>query len=460
MREPTHSSGGSGQAPVSLASTILSRLADVGLGRIILTAASRLSSTVISFVMLWGLTFILTPEYYDLFLYTFALAVGIGFLGTLGQPYVVVKHVGEAAKANNAAILKFSVILLLLGQVLLFSGAAIAAAIPGEKEKVYEMIPAIAVFGAIYGLSEFMAAYFRSQMRMGMALIPRENIWRVAICVTILVIYNSAWRPTAGTFLLVTTGLLVIVVAYQLIAFFRSEGYRWLSAKLSARRDLLGLSRESVYFFLVQVAIAGENYITTFLVGVLVGIDAAAAYYIAYRISLLLILPGMVSETIGGPMIAARLKQNDRHSAQQLLGFFSLFSFSAALCGFVFIWFFGSAVLSLFGEGPPAMFTVLIILCVGSLTTAFIGLSQQFLLLVGGERPYLQARLTLFAVYVGLIFVMGTAMGVVGIALARLMFMAATNGFQIVWCARMRRYDLTAASLLRPGRARADGATS
>lgn len=428
------------------------KLADIR--RFVSAFSSRLSSAVLSFVVLLVASHSLKTTEYGLYVFLFSVGSALGLIFVLGQQILVVKHYRSDAGVDdpgNKALLRINFLWLLLGLAVLALAAAACFAFAPLLSSPYDHLYLACLFAAVFAVSEYLQNYFRIHGRINLSLMPREIAWRVASAIGIggLALAGLLFGGS-GAFALVTI-LLAVTTAYQMWHFVKDEGWGWLH---SDRRAEAGIGRqwrrESYYFIANNTLNSASAYLETIVIGAALGLKEAAFYFVALRIAQFLTLPVAAIDTVGIPMIAARFQASDIPGAQKLVGLLSAGSFAISMAGALGLAVVGGYVLTMFNAEFAQHHDVLIALCFSAVSTAFFGPGSWLLMIGGGERFFLIGRTILFVVYLGLLYGLARLDGLMGIAIAGLLLNVASNLISTAWVMRRWRIDNMATAFLRP----------
>jgi len=432
----------------------LLELARTGAGRFLSAFSSRFSSTLLSFLVLLVASHFLPTQEYGLYVFLFSIGSALGLIAVLGQQILVVKHY-RRTEANahpfNQALVGVNARWLALGCFSLLAAALPLGLFAAKLPPTYHYLWLAFVFAAIFALSEYLQNYFRIHGRINMSLVPREIIWRGSSILCIGAAGLASGLTGGAGAMAIVTGLLGATTLYQSIVFLRGEGIGWLQARqhvpVGTHADW---RRESGYFIANNVLNSASAYLETILIGALLGLNEAGFYFVALRIAMLLTLPVAAIDTVGIPMIAARFQKSDTEGAQLLIGRLSFASFGISLLGALALAIVAPFILHLFNPEFVQHEDVLTALCVLAVSQAFFGPGSWLLMIGGGERFFLIARAVLFVLYLGLLYGLARIGGLMGIAIAGLVFSAASNLAAWYWIKQKWRIDNMATAFIRP----------
>lgn len=434
--------------------SLLARLADqINYRRLFLTLVSRGLSTLFSFALIISLARVLSASEYGLYALLFSFASGLGLVLTCGQNTLVVKHfhrmdhTGDTSNqrliAHNLRWQSISVGLAwLFGLFFWLSG--ISSLSPAA-------ILACLLFASILMLSEYLQSYFRARDQLKLALIPRENVWRPFATVVIWTAVLFGASLGGAEALILVAVCLALAVAVQAAFFIKDAIFRRAGVPASEAQepDVKAWHRESIYFGLNGLMTAVALHIEVVIVGLVLGLEEVALFFILFRLAMLLNLPQMSIETIAMPMVAERLRENNKQGAQQLLSAFAVVTFGLSLLGAAVLVALAPYVVKVFN--PEFEVSRLLMLAIASqpVVMAFFGLGTGTLMISGGERFFLIYRSVLYVFYAGALVAAGGLFGLMGVALTMTGLILIEHVFAAAWCRRNVEIDITAAGALK-----------
>jgi O-antigen/teichoic acid export membrane protein len=433
-----------------------------GFRKLFWSLLSRGSSTILSFALLFSASHALDTDEYGLYIFLFSVGSSLGLIAVFGQHVLLMKHFrfdGHEPGRTNQGILHYNAVWLMIG----CGGQLVAALVlwifGGDLPSPYDHLHIALLFGAIFTLSEYLQGYFIVFGRIVMALVPRENLWRL-LCSIVLIALSWAGLLTSGAAAAeIVAGLLAAMVGYQAASFFAAEGLGFLRTRASkGTSESRAWRKETLNFSANGFFQAAALYLETILIGLAIGLDVAAFYFVANRIASLLILPVLAIDTVGVPLIAARFQERDTEGAQRLVAMLSAGSFVLALIGGVFLFFTGPFVLHLFDAAFVEHFPVLVLLSIGAIAHAFFGPGTWLMMIGGGEGYLLKIRSVIFVVYLALLFALGSQFGPEGVAIAGFAQLLALHLVSRHWTIRHWKVDCAATAFLSWGwRGKQDG---
>jgi O-antigen/teichoic acid export membrane protein len=420
------------------------------LASIIGTLLSRGLSTVLSFGLILVLARALSPEEYGRYAFVFSVATALGIILTLGQTTSLIKHFREDSGLED------SVNASLVSQNVRWMGiAALLAAGIGFLAWIFQveilgLTPAkwalAAFFAVVFQASEYLQSWFRARGRYTMALVPRENVWRILAILSLLAVVISGYELDSVSALLLVTLALLIAISPQMLSFGREFASRLGREKRTETLDTRPGENRSFGFNMLMNAVSG--HIETIMVGLVIGFSELAVFFIVLRITMLLYLPITSIETVALPMIANALRIGDKARTQRLMAMFGGLTFGLALLGGIVLFFIYPFVLNLFNPEFSAPATVVLLMIATAWVQSFIGVNTGYLMVSGGESFFLAFRTVLLVHYCAGLALFGALFGIVGVAGMMLVFMVAESGLTWWWCRKHLGLDISAFSAL------------
>lgn len=402
------------------------RLANEDLAKFVWSLFSRLASPALNFAVLLMASRVLSIEEYGLYNFLFAVGSSLGLVLVLGQHLLLLKHYRNGATASDASgnhqLLYVNAVWMAAGWAAMLACAFVIFLLSDRFVHRYDALPIAFIFACVFAISEYMQFYFRVRGEIGLALTPRENLWRIFTVAAFPLALSAGFLTTGARAMELTTLLLAVVVGYQLLRFFQIEGFGFL--KLSLREidpsQQATWTRESLLFSANTFVLSAALYLETILIGVFLGLEAAAFYFVAFRIAALLTLPVTIIDTVGIPMVSAKLQERDVPGAQSIVSLLSAASLAGTLLAFGVMMLIGQFALSMFEPSFADHFDVLAVLCIAPVIHSFFGPGTYLMMIGGGERYFLISRSLVFVVYLVALALLGINFGMIGIAVAGL----------------------------------------
>ncbi len=393
----------------------------------LVAAGCRLASTGLSIALLAVLTRSLGPEEYGRFVVLLSIGTMLGQVLPLGQQALLLKHYRpNSPPEQNWALLRTNSAWLAAG-----TGLIVLTAATLSPANVMPGLPAALIFAAIFALTEYFLNFFRVHGRMAWALVPRENAWRLLVLCTIPAWAWQETSPAGHHAFLLATGLLFLPVAVQVAKFIRTEGLAWIRAKnpVPAR-----WRRESGYFFGANVLFASANYLDTIVIGAVIGLQEAAIYFTAFRISKLLEMPKLILNTAIIPRLAAACQTADRPAIQRILRQMVVFALAPTVIAGLLTIMLCRSLLGVFDPSFAGHAHILVILVFVTGTVVGLGEGEPTMKMAGGEKQQLIAYSLLLLVHLFLLTVLGNLLGLTGVTVAYGLHVTARAWFARHWC--------------------------
>ena len=397
---------------------------------------------------------LLDTKEYGFYIFLFALGSAGGLIFSGGLPLILIKYFrGEETQehAANKSLLKrlahWQCRWLFLAAV--FCGA-IALFNPAFVEgRPWVALP-LFLFVASFAIGEFLINYFRIQKSVFWALMPRENIWRSLSALILLAILISGHPIDGGLVFTLVSGCLVLCIAVQSIAFFKWEGLGWLRGR-PKQEDAAHITRSEASFFSANVLFNSmASYLETLIIGLVIGLEEAAFFFVALRLTQLLLLPVSAMDTIGVPMVSRKFQDKDISGAQHLVGIFSAASFGLSVIGGMGLIVFGPFILGLFKPEFLDQFHIVILMSVGAIIHAWFGTSSNLMMIADGERYYLWTRCVLIAFALVGFLVLGPLYGLAGIVGTSLVIGTTEHIVVWLWTRKNLQVDVMASAFFKP----------
>jgi O-antigen/teichoic acid export membrane protein len=411
---------------------------------------SRGISTVASFALLLAASNLLPTEQLGLYVFLFSLGGAAGLIASGGLPLLLLKHMRGSenvatARSVNDALLKrlaglqmgWLALAAFVCAALYFINPAVFQGHPWEAAPLFAYIAAFAI-------GEMLLNFFRVEGKVGWALMPRENLWRLISAATLFGCMVWGVELDGGQAFSLVAGVLFAAVGVQFVAFQRHQGSDWLTADGSAAPDIS--RKDTVFFSLNTVFNAVQANVETLVIGLVIGLEEAAFFFVALRLTQLLLVPLVAIDTIGVPMINRALQDRDTPKAQWLTGACSLASFGFAVLGGLSLIVLGPFILSLFKPEFLNNFEIVIVMTISAIVQSWFGPATNLLMIGGGERFYFWLRLGLLSVGLLAYLVLGTMFGLVGIVAVTFSIIVAEHVTVMVWARRHIGVDMMASS--------------
>ncbi|WP_162559719.1 lipopolysaccharide biosynthesis protein [Methylobacterium radiodurans] len=412
---------------------------------------TRFGSAILGFVTLLTASRLLSTYEYGVYVFLFSIGSGLGLVAVLGQHNLLLKHYrmeGTAAGANGVLV-RHNLVWLGRALALLLGVGAVVVVAEQSLPDPYDRLHLAFAFAAVFAVSEYLQNLFRIHRRFALALLPREIVWRGG-CAAVLCLGSIAGILYGATEAMeLVLALLVAATAFQAVHLARLHGPDLRPGGARAAPEERAAWRSQSLFFTANNALhAVSLYLETVIVGAVLGMEEAAFYFVALRYATLLLLPVAAIDTVGLPMVAARIQAADWSGLQRLISRLSLASFLISVVGALGMLVVGPYALALFKPDFVAHLDVLLVLCISSVAAAFFGPGVSLLMIGGGERFLLVSNAVLFSIYGLVLCGLADVLGIVGVACANLALTLGYNLLVVVWVRRRWGIDNMATSIL------------
>ena len=419
--------------------------------KLLQSLVSRGLSTVFSFLLIFVLARLLSPEEYGLYALLFSIGSGLGLTMTVGQTTLLMKHfrADEAiASPINMQLIRENLLWLTVSLVLI---ALICSLLVASSEMVSPAaVLVVFLFASLFVLSEYAQSYFRARGRILTALLPRENVWRPIATAGLLLAGLGGLALSGVSALLIVTLCLGLIVGYQ-IAVMATECGRGLVTVPGSKSEPAPRAtwrQESTYFSLNTLMTAVALHIEVLIVGLVLGLEEVALFFLMMRLTALLNLPAVSMETVAFPMVSERLRKGDTDGAQKLLAMFAAITFALCLIGVAVLVPLGPHIIALFNPELGGSSLLMGLMALTALIYAYFGLGTGALMLGGGERFFLIYRSILYVFYGAALALFGYIWGLEGIALTMAGGILIETLLAAWWCKRNLGIDISAAALI------------
>jgi O-antigen/teichoic acid export membrane protein len=417
---------------------------------------ARFASAILGFLTLLTASRLLSTYEYGTYVFLFSIGSGLGLVAVLGQQNLVLKHyrMDGMSAAANGVLVRHNLVWLGLAMALLLGSGAVLVVAEQYLADPYDRLHLAFAFAAVFAVSEYLQSFFRIHRRVALALLPREIVWRGG-CAALL--YLGALLGVlhgATEAMELVLALFVAVTAVQAVHLVRLHGADLRSGGAAAPAERAAERKawrgQSLLFTANNGLHALSLYLETVIIGAVLGMEEAAFYFVALRYATLLLLPVAAIDTVGLPMVAARVQAADWSGLQRLVGRLSLASFLISVTGALGMLVVGPYALALFKPDFVAHLDVLLVLCLSSVAAAFFGPGVSLLMIGGGERFLLVNNAALFAIYGIVLCGLADVWGILGVAFANLALTLSYNLRMAAWVRRRWGVDSMATASLRP----------
>ena len=343
-------------------------------------------------------------------------------IGLLGFPQVLVKEIAIALENNDfirTNNLMYSstwfngVFSLIISVILILVSPWIADQIFNEPRLTYPLI-----IGFTTVVPQVLSRIYHS------GLIAFRKIWQSNLmdqtlsAIVIVSILFKLWFLKIE----ITINLIALVYAIGRVFVIISVKKYWLSIKKKIHTRPLYVTREmlktSIPLFLVSLSILIVSNADLVMLGIMVDSNEIGIYAVASRIALLTSFVLQVTTSSLMPKVAAMYTSNQMKELEKMIQkvTWGLFIFGIIVY-FIYV-FFGSWILSFWGEEFKDAYLILLILAFGQLINLATGAVGSILVMTGYENTQAKISTLSSLIYIPLNFVLIYNYGVLGSAIA------------------------------------------
>lgn len=333
----------------------------------------KLTSAGLSFLMFVAVAMVMDGREFGLYSATYAGASLVSFFASVGQQSTVLRFWPQYAglgDLNSAHGLMARAILValagLVGSSLLIVLVGFLPFLGRGTPEWFSLCLAAAVLSFSLGWSEFTSGAFRAKNALISGLLPRDIVWRALTIAAVLALHFSHAEIGAVTATYLTALLLILSVLPQTLSLLRD----------TARAERGPLTQQQKQEFkTVTLGLWGVTslppalgQVSTLLVALILGPEAAGAIFVADRTTRFVVLALNGINQALAPQISAAFYSGDRAHVQRITSLAAICSFAIALCVLAAFWIFGDFILSVFNPAyaTPAMRATLVIFAIGA----------------------------------------------------------------------------------------------
>lgn len=411
----------------------------------------RAANGVLAYVMLLAIARSATAEQYGIFAVAFAVAMTVSSIALLGQPMTVTRFwpqwMGQNEPLKARAVLRRSMNLVTLGLcaavMLMLLGGALDLIV--EMPWSFSLAAATALFALAVGWAEFSSSGLRAQGFVVKALAPRDIAWRIGVCAIFGGAALAGRSFEADSIFLVIAGLLIVIVAPQLMMLFRSS--KGATVEHLPTTDRRIISRYSAVIWATTSVQWLRDYAGIVIVSAYLGVETAGGYFTAARTAYLLSFFLMSISLVTAPQISRYFHSDRKDLVRVIVGVTGLIAGFAALAGIIFFFFFGAKILALFNPLYATYLPVLLIISCAQFFSAVTGSVGPLLNMSGHQRVNLILVSSVGSVSVALQVFGGLYWGAIGVASAAAGAAIIANLAKVAYAWRILGIDTTGFSL-------------
>jgi len=393
------------------------RAQPVLVGRTVLVLLIKLGAAALSYVMFVAIARSLDAGEFGVFGLAFSTAtlgaVVIGF----GQkayilrraPVLLAAHKPAAVAALNRRALAIFVMLTLAMAGLGPVATAFGAAMP-----LTPLWPWIAGAAGLFALADYQQSAARSAGIFFRALTPRDIIWRMIAIAVAVAGTGASWMSVHNLFAALVVSLAGLLLLQLALLPPLRPGF---GALQSEDRNRLWLAASSGLWGVAIVQALIPN-LSVLAAGLILDVDTAGRFFAALRTAMLLQIFQMAANLVIAPSISRLKAENDLKRLQKesrLITLLAAFPLFALLLIFALA---GGWIMSIFGTEHAESGPILLILALGFAVNALCGPTAQMMESLHDERMLFVILTASALLSTLLIFTLGHAFGVIGVATA------------------------------------------
>ncbi len=367
---------------------------------------------------------LLGVESYGVYTYALAWAYLAVLPAKLGQDTASLRFVTELAAAQRWGLLRrylrWSTRLVLSGSLVVVAGFLIWVATQraGLDPELRNVLMLAALLVPVAGLMQLRSAGLRAVGRITAALAPREIVRPIGILIVVIgVVWGAGIAPATAELAMTANIVVTLAVLIWLDRAFRK---RIPDVAVAAART--GQTRGWLVVGLPLMMMSGLHTLLTqtdvLMIGYRLGPESAGVYAAASRTSLLVLFGVTAVSAVAAPLIA-RLYAAGRLTELKVMTTWALRGILlVALPVALVLALSGRLVLGLFGTEFVAGYPALVVLVVGRLLSATMGLAGFMMTMTGNERQAATSLFVAVIINVALNYILISWLGIVGAALA------------------------------------------
>lgn len=388
-----------------------------------LTLAIKLLSALVSYGFIYILSQRMEVEEFG---FIGALLTGsllFAVIGAMGQQIAILRFIPPLRAARNVtgvqAVLRQSFRLGLIGSLGLWGFGAGISYLAAGMGYIADWRPVALglVLIVLVCRIDMQASLARAWQAIGLALIPKEVLWRVAVGAAILVILLSTGQSKIGLYQVIFLLISVLLVLTLGQAMLIRRMLKTPRARLSDTQHLPPEWRASIVpFWLFSVSAVYFTNVDVALVGFFFGGPQAADYFLANRIAQALSF-FLISYNIAiGPILSGHFYLGRHDAVGKAVAQTALRAFAPTLILGTVLFIWAAPILGLFGVEFSKASGILRILILAGVFNAGFGPGDLVLNMCGQEKPAM--KISLLSILLGTLAMacLGLGFGPLGIA--------------------------------------------
>jgi O-antigen/teichoic acid export membrane protein len=340
--------------------------------------------------MFVAVAMVMDGRQFGLYSATYAGASLVSFFASVGQQSTVLRFwpqyagIGDLNSAHG--LMARAILVALAGLIVSSLLILLVGFLPFVGKGTPEWLPlclATAVLSFSLGWSEFTSGAFRAKNALISGLLPRDIVWRALTIAAVLALrlLHVEIGAVAATYL--TALLLLLSVAPQTVLLLRETARAERGPLTEAQKQEFKTVTLGLWGVTSLPPALGQ--VSTLLVAMILGPEAAGAIFVADRTTRFVVLALNGINQALAPQISAAFYSGDRAHVQHITSLAALYSFAIALCVLATFWIFGDFILSIFNPAyaTPTMRATLVIFAVGATFGTACGPIEILLQLTG-----------------------------------------------------------------------------
>lgn len=400
-------------------------------GTIMLVILLRMLAAISTFAFASILGFIMAKAEYGAIATLISVSTFFGTLAALGQRELMVREVSVALTVGDrlkaSALVAFGTLTSITGGLILATSLTLFWIISGKSALISVLS---ALFVIFLGANNAWQGVGRAYGHVFWAVAPRDVLWRtISITILVFFFFAASGQVTELEAIYCLLAVLIVLVSLQgLVIMHKAELVPkaiWAPMPY-LRGDYQRLIGSTVYFTSTTVGGIAFATLDVIVVDAIVGSEAAAEYFPANRVALMLSFFYLSVQLATGPEIARLHALKDNAGIQRVAKFAALAATIPAVVLLALLMGLSDYLPLLFPTASQTTVLALIILGCAQLAGCALGIGEQLLNLTGHDAYV--AKLMVISVVVGVAAIVlgtyianaiGAAAGVAIVTIAR-----------------------------------------
>mgnify|MGYP003632500151 CR=1 FL=1 len=387
------------------------------IGRTAIVLLIKLGAAGLSYAMFIAIARALDAEAFGSFGLAFSAAtLGAVIIGFGQKAYILrrapvlfaAQNQAAVGALNRRALLVFALITILIGGLGLLAVTAWPTTLPAGL-----WLWATGAAG-LFALAEYQQSTARSAGIFIRALAPRDLVWRILVIAFAVGAASATWMSAQSIFAALVLSLAGLLLAQQAWLPPLRPG---LAAPAVDDRSRVWLTASAGLWGVAIIQALIPN-LSVLAVGFILDVDTAGLLFAALRTAMLLQIFQMAANLVIAPSISRLKAENNLIKLQAESRLITLLA-ALPLAGLLIIFALaGDWVMSIFGQEYAGSGSILLVLALGFSTNAVCGPTAQMMESLHDERALFVILTVSAAISTVLIFILGFAFGVLGVAVA------------------------------------------